>query len=185
MDAKISGEMKQKMDKALESLRGDFAKLRTGRASIAILDGIRVSCYGNLMALNQVATLSVPESRTIVISPWDKSVIGEIDKAILKSDLGLTPVNDGKVVRINIPQLTEERRKDLAKIAKKASEETRVSIRNARREGNEAAKKVQKDAKISEDDLKRWETEIQKQTDHYILQVDTMLAHKEKEIMEV
>ncbi len=185
MDAMIQSEVKQKMEKALENLRTEFSRLRTGRASVAILDGVRVSCYGNMMPLNQVATLSVPESRTIVISPWDKSVMQEIDKAILKSDLGLTPINDGKVIRINIPQLTEERRKDLVKVAKKASEETRVSIRNARRDANEAAKKFQKDGKISEDELKRWETEIQKQTDQFVQQVDTTLAHKEKEILEV
>lgn len=185
MDASVQNAMKQQMEKALQALRGEFAKLRTGRASVAILDGVRVSCYGNLMPLNQVATLSVPESRTIVISPWDKSVMAEIEKAILKSDLGFNPMNDGKVIRINIPQLTEERRKDLVKIAKRAAEETRISVRNARREANEAAKKVQKEGKISEDELKRWEAEIQKQTDYFTQQVDTTLAHKEKEVLEV
>jgi ribosome recycling factor len=173
------------MEKALEAQRNEFTKLRTGRASVSLLDGIRVECYGSQMPLNQVATLSTPESRTIVVSPWDKGTVPEIERAIQKSDLGLNPINDGKVIRINIPTLTEERRKDLAKVAKKYSEEARVSVRNARREANETAKKIQKDAKMSEDDLKRWETEIQKTTDHYVAQVDVQLAHKEKEIMEV
>ena len=177
--------MKQRLDKAQEALRMEFGKLRTGRASVALLDGIRVSCYGNLMPVNQVATLAVSDSRTLVITPWDKSVIGEIEKGIQKSDLGLTPINDGKVVRINIPQLTEERRKDLVKIAKRAAEETRVSIRNARRDANESVKKIQKEGKISEDELKKWEHEIQKMTDTAITQIDTTLAHKEKEILEV
>jgi ribosome recycling factor len=173
------------MEKALEALRGEFAKLRTGRASIAILDGIRVECYGNKMALNQVATLSTPDSRTIVITPWDKTVIPEVEKAIQKSDLGLTPINDGKVVRINIPALTEERRKELAKVAKKVAEEGRVAVRNARRDANEAVKKLQKEGKLSEDELKKSEAEVQKTTDHYISQIESLLSHKEKEILEV
>lgn len=185
MDPKIQTEMKQKLEKALEALRGEFAKLRTGRASIALLDGVRVECYGSQMPLNQVATLSVLESRTIVVAPWDKGVMGEIEKAIQKSDLGLQPVNDGKAIRIHIPPLTEERRKDLAKIGKRVAEEARVSVRNGRRDANEAVKKLQKDGKISEDDLKKWEQEVQKMTDQSIAQVDSMLAHKEKEIMEI
>ncbi|HSA58221.1 MAG TPA: ribosome recycling factor [bacterium] len=185
MDPKIQSETKQKMDKTVESLRGEFSKLRTGRASVAILDGIRVDSYGSLMALNQVASLSVSDSRTIVITPWDKSLLQEIERSIHKSELGLQPVNDGKLVRLSIPPLTEERRKDLVKVAKRVTEEARVSIRNARREANETVKKVQKDGKISEDDLKKWETEIQKMTDQYIVQLDTVLANKEKEIMEI
>lgn len=173
------------MDKSLEALKHEFSRLRTGRASIAILDGVKVSYYGSLTPLNQVATLTVSDSRTITMSPWDKGAIQEIEKAIHKADLGLQPINDGKVVRINIPPLTEERRRDLVKVAKKASEEIRVAIRNTRREANEAAKKLQKDSKISEDDLKKWEVEIQKFTDQTIAQVDTFLAHKEKEILEV
>jgi ribosome recycling factor len=185
MDPKIQTETKQKMDKTVESLRGEFSKLRTGRASVAILDGIRVDSYGSLMALNQVASLSVSDSRTIVITPWDKSLLQEIERAIHKSELGLQPVNDGKLVRLSIPPLTEERRKDLVKVAKKVTEEARVSIRNSRREANETVKKVQKDGKISEDDLKKWEAEIQKMTDQYITQIDQVLANKEKEIMEI
>jgi ribosome recycling factor len=185
MDPKIQAETKQRMDKTIESLRGEFAKLRTGRASVALLDGVRVDSYGSLMALNQVATLSVSDSRTIVISPWDKSLLQEIERAVHKADLGLQPVNDGKLIRISIPPLTEERRKDLVKVAKKAGEESKVAIRNARREANEGVKKVQKDGKISEDDLKKWEAEIQKMTDQYVTQIDTVLANKEKEIMEI
>jgi len=185
MDPKLQAETKQRMDKTIESLRGEFSKLRTGRASVAVLDGVRVDSYGSLMALNAVASLSISDSRTIVISPWDKSLLQEIERAVHKADLGLQPVNDGKLIRISIPPLTEERRKDLVKVAKKAGEESKVAIRNARREANEAVKKIQKDGKISEDDLKKWETEIQKLTDQYVTQIDTVLANKEKEIMEI
>ncbi|HEX5037397.1 MAG TPA: ribosome recycling factor [bacterium] len=185
MDPKLQAETKQRMDKTIESLRGEFSKLRTGRASVAVLDGVRVDSYGSLMALNAVASLSVSDSRTIVISPWDKSLLQEIERAVHKADLGLQPVNDGKLIRISIPPLTEERRKDLVKVAKKAGEESKVAIRNARREANEAVKKIQKDGKISEDDLKKWEAEIQKLTDQYVAQIDTVLANKEKEIMEI
>jgi ribosome recycling factor len=185
MDIKIQNEMKQRMEKALEALRGEFTKLRTGRASISLLDGVRVECYGNKMPLNQVATLNTPDSRTIMMTPWDKTVIPEIERAIQKSDLGLQPVNDGKTIRINIPALTEERRKEFVKIAKRVTEEGRVSIRNVRRDANEGVKKLQKEGNLSEDDLKKSETEIQKTTDHYIAQVESLLAHKEKEIMEV
>lgn len=185
MDPQIQRELKVRFDKAIESLRGEFVKLRTGRASVSLLDTIRVDCYGSKMSLNQVSTLSTPDSRTIVITPWDRGVIAEIEKAIQRSELGLTPVNDGKVVRVAIPSLTEERRKDLVKLAGKVTEEARVSIRNGRREGNEAIKKLQKEAKISEDDLKKWEHEVQKMTDHAVAEVDSLLKHKEKEIMEV
>lgn len=185
MDTKIQNEMKGRLDKAQEIVRGEFAKFRTGRASIVLLDGIRVNCYGTEMPLNQVATLSVPEARSIVVAPWDKGVISEIEKAIQKSDLGLQPVNDGKVIRINLPPPTEERRKEMVKVAKRLAEEARVSIRNARRDANEAAKKLQKEGRVSEDDLKKWEQEIQKMTDQAISQVDSLLTHKEKEILEV
>lgn len=185
MDPKIQAETKQRMDKTIEALRGEFAKLRTGRASVAILDGVRVDSYGSIMPLNQVASLSVSDSRTIVISPWDKSLLQEIERSIHKAEIGLQPVNDGKIIRISIPALTEERRKDLVKVAKKAGEEAKVAIRNSRREANEAVKKIQKDGKVSEDDLKKWEAEIQKMTDQYVAQIDTILANKEKEIMEI
>lgn len=185
MDPKIQAETKQRMDKALEALRTEFGKLRTGRASVALLDGIKVDVYGSLMALNQTATLGVSDSRTIVITPWDKSVIQEIERSIHKADLGLSPTNDGKVVRLSIPSLTEERRKDLVKVAKRVAEEQRVGIRNVRRDANEAVKKTQKEGKISEDDLKKWEAEIQKMTDTAITDIEKILANKEKEIMEV
>lgn len=185
MDPKIQSETKQKMDKTLEALRGEFSKLRTGRASVGLLDGIRVDVYGTLMPLNQMATIGVSDSRTLVITPWDKTTIPELEKSIHKSDIGLQPMSDGKVVRISIPALTEERRKDLAKIGKKVAEESRVGIRNTRREANEVVKKLQKDSKISEDDLKKWEGEIQKLTDQAIAQIDSLLVNKEKEILEV
>lgn len=185
MDPKIQAEIKQKMDKGIEALKHEFSRLRTGRASVGLVDGVKVEYYGSTMPLNQVATINVTDSRTLTLSPWDKSAIQEIERAIHKADLGLQPVNDGKVVRINIPALTEERRKDLVKIAKKLTEESRVSIRNIRREGNESIKKLQKEANLSEDDLKKWEAEVQKMTDAAIAQLDSLLAHKEKEIMEV
>ncbi len=178
-------ETKARMEKALAALRAEFAKLRTGRASPALVEGIRVEYYGSELPMNQVATLSVPESRTLTISPWDKTAIPAIERAIQKSDLGLNPINDGKLVRINLPVPTEERRKELVKTAKKMAEDARVAVRNARREGNEAVKKLQKDGKLSEDDLKKSEAEIQKITDQYTAQVDQILSHKEKEIMEV
>lgn len=178
-------DTKAKMDKVIENLRREYAKLRTGRASLTLVDGIRVEAYGSEMPINQVGTLAVPESRTITINPWDKGLIPAIEKAIMKSDLGLQPINDGKLVRINLPVPTEERRKDLVKVAKKYAEEARVAVRNVRRESNELVKKSQKDGKITEDDLKRQETEIQKTTDHYVAEVDKVLAQKEKEIMEV
>jgi len=177
--------MKGKMTKAVEVLRGEFGKLRTGRASIALLDGIRVEYYGSSMTLNQVATLSVPENRTIVVTPWDKGVVPEIEKAVFKSDLGLTPVSDGKTIRINVPPPTEERRKDLVKQAKKTAEEARVSVRAVRRDSIEGLKQLQKDGKLSEDELRRSETEVQKTTDQFVAQIDQLLSHKEKEIMEV
>lgn len=173
------------MGKCIETLRSEFSKLRTGRASIGLLEGVRVEMYGSSMPLNQVATLSVSDSRTITISPWDKSAFSEIEKAIHKSDLGLTPVNDGKVVRINIPALTEERRKDLVKVAKRLSEEARVAVRNVRRDGNEAIKRHAKESKLPEDDVKKWETELQKMTDQTTGEIDSLLSHKEKEIMEI
>ncbi len=185
MDANLQNDIKSRMDKCIDSLKGEFTKLRTGRASLALLDGVRVDCYGSMMPLNQLATVSVSDSRTLVISPWDKSTFQDIEKAIHKADLGLTPVNDGKVVRINIPALTEERRKDLVKLAKKFAEETRVAIRNVRRDGNDAVKKAAKDMNLPEDDLKKWEGDVQKLTDQMITMVDSLVTHKEKEILEI
>lgn len=174
-----------KMQKSLESLSKDFASLRTGRASASLLDKIRVDYYGAETPINQVATVSVPEARMIVIQPWDKSVLSAIEKAILKSDLGLPPNNDGKLIRLNFPPLNEERRKQLVKGAKANAEQSRVAMRNIRREAMDELKKMQKSGDISEDELKDAETRIQKMTDSYITQVNSLSDEKEKEIMEI
>jgi len=181
----IFEELKDSMERSIAALEKSFSKVRTGRASIALLEGIRVEYYGTQTPLNQVATLSVPESRLIVISPWDSSVIGLIEKAIQKSDLGLMPSNDGKVIRLSIPALTEERRKELVKVVKKMSEESKVNIRNIRRDANEQLKDLKKDNTLSEDELFRHQEEVQKVTNKYIEKVDQVLAVKEKEIMEI
>jgi ribosome recycling factor len=160
-------------------------KVRTGRASLSLLEGIKVEYYGNPTPINQLASLSIPESRLIVISPWDNKVIGNIEKAIQKSDLGLTPTNDGKVIRISIPSLTEERRKELVKVVKKMAEECKIKLRNVRREFNERLKKLKKDNEISEDEMYGYQDDVQKITDKYIESADKILAAKEKEIMEI
>ena len=175
----------EKMEKSVEALKIDLTKIRTGRASLSILDGITVDAYGTAMPLNQVATLTIPESRLIAIQPWDPQQLGGIEKAILKSDLGLTPVNDGKLIRINIPQLTEERRKEMVKRVKKIAEEYRVTIRNLRRESNDALKKQKENKEISEDEMFKQQDEVQKATDKFIKNVDEISAGKEKEVMEV
>jgi len=185
MQKELKKEHEAKMASAIESLKKDFAAIRTGRASIALLDGIQVDYYGNPTALQQVASLSTPDSRQIVIQPWEPKIIPDIERAILKSDLDLTPANDGKLIRINIPPLTEERRKQLVKVVKKRSEEAKVSIRNIRRDLNDALKHLEKDKELSEDDLKKSLDEVQKMTDDYIKKVDEKLEHKEIEIMEV
>jgi len=175
----------ERMKKSVGSLKEGFSALRTGRASAALFDRIRVDAYGEKSPINQVANISVPEARLIVIQPWDKNLITEIEKAIRSSELSLNPSNDGKVIRISIPPLTEERRKDLVKQAKTQAEHSRVSIRNIRRDGNEELKKLLKDTKITEDDEKKGAEELQKLTDSYIEQVNKVLEEKEKEIMEV
>ena len=175
----------EKMKKTVANLKDGFATLRTGRASAALFDKIRVDYYGEKSPLSQVANISVPEARLIVIQPWDKNLIVEIEKAIRSSELSLNPSNDGKVIRISIPPLTEERRKELVKLAKNQAEQSRVSVRNIRRDGNEELKKLLKDSKITEDDGKKGEEELQKLTDSYIGQVNKVLEEKEKEIMEV
>ncbi|MCL2264427.1 MAG: ribosome recycling factor [Treponema sp.] len=174
-----------RMKKTVASLKDGFASLRTGRASASLFDRIRVDAYGEKSPLNQVANISVPEARLIVIQPWDKALITEIEKAIRSSELSLNPSNDGKVIRISIPPLTEERRKELVKLAKNNAEQSRVSIRNIRRDGNEELKKLLKDSKITEDDEGKGADELQKLTDSYINQVNKVLEEKEKEIMEV
>lgn len=181
----VLNDCKQKMEKAIQSLEKDFQKVRTGRASINLLDGVKVSYYGNLTPLSQVGTLSTPDARTIVVSPFEKSLIGEIEKAIMKADLGLQPNNDGNIVRIPIPALTEDRRKDLAKNVKKMAEEGKVVVRHVRRDANDEIKKMEKDKKLTEDDRKRLEADIQKQTDAYIKKIDDRLVAKEKEIMTI
>ena len=175
----------ERMKKSVASLKEGFASLRTGRASASLFDRIRADAYGEKTPLNQIANISIPEARLIVIQPWDKALITEIEKAIRSSELSLNPSNDGKVIRISIPPLTEERRRDLVKLAKSQAEESRVAIRNIRRDGNEALKKHLKDSKITEDDETRGADELQKLTDSYINQVNKVLEEKEKEIMEV
>ena len=178
-------EMSEKMEKSVDAFRVELSKIRTGRASISILDGINVDAYGSAMPLNQVGTLTIPESRMIVIQPWDPQMLPAIEKAILKSGIGLNPVNDGKIIRLNIPMLTEERRKELVKIVKKNAEDFRVAIRNARREAIETLKKQKKDKEISEDDLFKYQDDAQAETDAYIKKIDETTALKENEVMEV
>ncbi|MGA1868565.1 MAG: ribosome recycling factor [bacterium] len=185
MIKEIQKEADQKMSKAIDALRHEFASIRTGRASIALLDGIKVNYYNTLTPLNQMANLTIPEPRMIVIMPWDPSTINEIEKTILKSDLGINPTNDGKVIRLAIPQLTEERRKQLVKIVKSKAEESKISIRNIRRDTNERLKNSQKEKKITEDDYHGAVKDIQKLTDSYIEKIDSILKDKEEEIMEV
>jgi len=175
----------EKMKKTLTSLKEGFASLRTGRASAALFDKIRVDYYGEKSPLNQVANISIPEARLIVIQPWDKSLMGEIEKAIRSSELSLNPSNDGKVIRIAIPPLTEERRKELVKLAKNQAEQFRVTIRNLRRDGIDELKKMLKDSSITEDDESKGAADLQKLTDSYIDKVNHVLEEKEKEIMEV
>ncbi len=181
----IHQSMEHKMQKAIEVLKAEFTGIRTGRANAALLDSIRVMSYGNPTPVNQVASIAVPEARLIVISPWDKGLISEIEKAILKSDLGLTPANDGKVIRLPIPTLTEERRRELAKVVKKMAEDSKVAVRNIRREANDEIKKLEKDHKISEDESKKAHDDTQKVTDRYVALADEVLKKKDKEIMEV
>jgi ribosome recycling factor len=181
----IFEDLKERMGKSIETLKREYSRLRTGRASISLLDGIRVSYYDTPTPLNQMASLAVPEPRLIVIQPWDKTAIEDIEKAILKSELGLTPINDGKVIRISIPPLTEERRKELVKVARKMSEENKVAIRNIRRDANEMLKDLKKESEITEDDLYRSQEEVQKTTDQFISQVDELCEAKEKEILEI
>ncbi len=178
-------DCKDRMNKVIANLEKDFRRLRTGRASVSLVDGIRVDYYGASTPLNQLATLSVPEPRLILIQPWDQSAIGEVEKAILKSELGLTPMNDGKMIRINIPPLTEERRRDLVKLVKKMAEEAKVAVRNVRRDANEMIKDLKKEKEISEDDAFKGQEEVQKITDDFIKKVDELSAVKEKEILEV
>ncbi len=180
----IYQETRESMGKSVEALKNELKRIRTGRASLSILDGIKVDYYGTLTPLNQMATLAVPESRLITIQPWDVSVIKNIEKAILKSDLGLTPSSDGKIIRISIPQLTEDRRKELVKVVHKVCEEYKVSVRNFRRDSNELLKSMKKDGEITEDDAFKSQEQVQKITDEHIQLIDECYQEKEKEILE-
>jgi ribosome recycling factor len=181
----IYASHEERMKKAIEVLRREYSSLRAGRATTGLLDKITVDYYGAQSPINQVANISIPEPRTIVIQPWDKKMLPAIEKAILKSDLGLTPNNDGMVIRLILPQLTQQRRQELTKLVHKGAEDSRVAIRNLRRDANEALKKVEKDKAASEDEVKKAQEEIQKLTDKFIKEVDQVMAVKEKEIMEV
>ena len=185
MQELIFEELNDAMQKAISALEKSFSKVRTGRASLSLLDGIRVEYYGTPTPLSQMASLSIPESRLIVISPWDSTVLGAIEKAIQKSDLGLMPNNDGKLIRLAIPALTEERRKELVKIVRKMAEECKVKQRNSRRDANEQLKALKKDNEISEDELYGFQEDVQKVTDRAIEKTDAILSAKEKEIMEI
>ena len=180
----IFQDTRESMEKSIVALKNDLNKVRTGRASLSLLDDIRVDYYGTLTPLNQMASLSVPESRLIIIQPWDVSMIKEIEKAILKSDLGLTPTNDGKLIRISIPPLTEERRKQLVKVVHKKSEEHKIAVRNIRRDSNDLLKGLKKDGDISEDDAFRAQDQVQKITDEHVKLIDEVGKEKEKEILE-
>ena len=180
----IYQETRESMGKTVEALKNELSRMRTGRASLSILDGIKVDYYSTLTPLNQMATLAVPESRMITIQPWDASVIKDIEKAILKSDLGLTPSSDGKIIRISIPQLTEERRKELVKVVHKVCEEHKVSVRNFRRDSNDLLKSMKNEGEISEDDAFKAQDQVQKIADEYIQLVDECYEEKEKEVLE-
>jgi ribosome recycling factor len=185
MEEKTVKDIEAKMEKTLSSLKTDLNKVRTGRASLSLFDDIRIDYYGTPTPLNQVATLAVPEPRLITIQPWDTTITAEIEKAILKSELGLTPSSDGKIIRLPIPRLTEERRKELVKVVKKMAEGTKVALRNIRREANDQFKGLEKNKKISQDDLHQMMEKVQTSTDKYIEKVDAALAVKEKEILEI
>ncbi|EGY24364.1 ribosome recycling factor [Desulfovibrio sp. A2] len=178
-------DAEERMEKALGALDREFAKLRTGRASTSLVDNIKVDYYGTPTPISQLASVSVPDSRTLTIQPWDRSAFPLVEKAIMKSDLGLNPVNDGKIIRISIPPLTEERRKDLVKVARKYTEEAKVAVRNVRRDANDALKKLEKGKEISEDDVRKSTDDVQKLTDRFVAKSDEKCTAKEKEIMEL
>ena len=185
MIKEIMKQTEEKMHKATEVVRHEFVKIRTGKATTALLDGIKVECYGSLMSLNQVANISVPDVHTIFVQPWDKNMVSPIEKAIIAANLGLNPVTDSQTVRVPIPPLNEERRKDLVKLVKKFAEEGKVAIRNIRRDAIEHLKKSEKAEHFSEDERKRGEGDVQKMTDKFIKDIDGLVVLKEKEIMEV
>lgn len=185
MVQEVFDSAEDRMDKAVAALKRDLASLRAGRATPALLDRITVDYYGVSTPINQLANISVPEPRLLLIQPWDKKSVSEVERAIMKSDLGLTPMSDGSVIRLSIPQLTEERRKELVKMSKKKAEEGRVAIRNIRRDANEELKRAEKKGEMTEDELHKAQDDIQKLTDKYIEEVEKVLTVKEAEIMEV
>lgn len=185
MPKQVISNAKSKMEKAISAYTRELATIRAGRANASLLDKVFVDYYGAPTPINQLAGVSVPEARLLVIQPYDKTILGEIEKAILKSDLGLNPTNDGSVIRIAIPALTEERRKELVKVVKKEAEEAKIAIRNVRRDGNEDLKKLEKNGEITEDDLRGYSDDIQKITDQHISKIDDITKDKEKEILEV
>lgn len=178
-------QAQEKMSKAVESVDHDFSSLRTGRASVALIDNIQIEAYGSRMPLKQMATISTPDARTLMIQPFDKNTAGPIEKALMGANLGMTPTNDGKVIRMSVPPLTEERRKELIKVAKKMAEDGRVSVRNIRRHANDEIKKTEKLHEITEDDRTRATKQVQEITDKYIKEIDDLLARKEKDLIEV
>lgn len=185
MTKQIIDQTKDKMEKSVQAFSREIASIRAGRASTSLLDKIFVDYYGTPTPINQMAGISTPEARLLVIQPYDKTVMSDIEKAIMKSDLGISPTNDGTVIRLAVPALTEERRKDLAKLVKKEAEEAKVHIRNVRRDGNEDLKKAEKNGDITEDDLRGFQEDVQKLTDQFIVKIDDLAKSKENEIMEV
>lgn len=185
MTKDVINDMKDSMAKTIDALRRDYQKIRTGRATTSLLDDIKVDYYGNPSPISAVATLAVPEARTITISPWEAKMIPPIEKAIMNSNIGLTPSNDGRLIRLILPPLTEERRKDIVKDLRRKAEDDKIALRNIRRDAIDRLKKLEKDKKITEDELKRSEKEVQDLTDKHVAKVDEVLAHKEKEVMEV
>ncbi len=185
MITELKSRTQAQMEKAIEALKKEYARVRTGRASTGILDHVMVDYYGTATRLNQMATLSVPESRTIAVQPWDASALKAIEKAILSSDLGLTPSNDGKVIRITIPELTEERRREIVKVIRNMAEDCRVAVRHARKEANDKLKKMEKEKEITEDALHKAMDEIQKLTDEFVKEADQVLQAKEEDVMTV
>ncbi|MGE7601762.1 ribosome recycling factor [Peribacillus sp. NPDC097675] len=185
MPKQVISNAKTKMEKAIGAYTRELASIRAGRANASLLDRISIDYYGSQTPINQMAGISVPEARLLVIQPYDKTILGEIEKAILKSDLGLNPSNDGSIIRIAIPALTEERRKDLVKVVKKEAEEAKIAVRNVRRDANDELKKLEKNGEITEDDLRGYVDDIQKMTDGNISKIDDITKDKEKEILEV
>ncbi len=181
----VLNETRSAMDKAVKSLKRDMTKVRTGRASVSLLDDVRVEYYGVPTPLSQVATLSAPEPRLITVQPWEKNLISEIEKALFKADLGLTPSSDGQLIRLPVPALTEERRREMVKIIKRMAEEAKISVRNARRDANDNLKMLEKEKEITEDDLKRSEKDVQQLTDQFVELIDSVVQKKEQEVMEV